>query len=444
MPEETRLVIGPPPGFRPRSAAARADGIQLVDITVERIGAAGDGVGRWHGRPVYLPGTVPGDRVSARLGPRRGGGHSGQVIDVIAAGPGRASPCCRHFGLCGGCALQHLDPALYRRTKLDALAAALARARLEPLETAPLRSVPPARRRARLGLWRPGGRRQPAHIGFRGRFRHALVDIRECPVLETALFAAIPALRAAASGFLAPDETAEATLTRTDSGVDLLIEAAAPPRLAACEALAALAADEDLARIVWRCGGTDRLIVQNRPVSVLFAGIAVPFPPGGFLQPSAAAERLLVDEVLAGIGTRRPALDLYAGLGAFALALASGGPVHAVDGDGAVIAALAEAVRGVTQVTAECRDLARAPLSAAALKRYRAAVFDPPRAGAVRQAAALAGADLDTIVAVSCNPATFARDAALLQKGGFRLERVAPIDQFVWTPRLELAAVLRR
>jgi 23S rRNA (uracil1939-C5)-methyltransferase len=167
-------------------------------------------------------------------------------------------------------------------------------------------------------------------------------------------------------------------------------------------------------------------------------------PPGGFLQANAAVERRIVAENVAAIGPRRPALDLYSGLGAFALALARSGPVHAVDGDPATAAALARAAAAAPQLTVECRDLSRDPVPPAALGHYAAAVLDPPRAGAARQAASLAASALDTVVAVSCNPKTFAHDARLLTGGGFRLERLVPIDQFVWTPHLELVAMFRR
>jgi 23S rRNA (uracil1939-C5)-methyltransferase len=167
------------------------------------------------------------------------------------------------------------------------------------------------------------------------------------------------------------------------------------------------------------------------------------------LQASAAAEAVLVGEVVAAIGGRRPVLDLYAGFGTFTFALATSasagaGRVHAVEGDADAVAALARAAAGEPRVTVERRDLDRDPLAAAELNRYAAAVFDPPRAGARRQAGALAASTIDTVVAVSCNPATFARDAALLVAGGFLPARVVPVDQFVWTPHLELAAVFRR
>jgi 23S rRNA (uracil1939-C5)-methyltransferase len=416
----------------------------LVELSVEGLGAQGDGIAERDGEPVFLPFTVPGDRVRARLGARRGGGREGRVIEWLDAGKGRAEPPCVHFGRCGGCAMQHLSPASYRAVKLRALNTALERVGIDPGLVQPLRVVAPERRRARLGMMRPRDPRLPALIGFRERFHHDLVDLAECPVLEPALFAVVDELRLVAGDRMPPGGTAEVTLTRTDSGIDMLFEAAERPRLGALEALAAFAEKYDLARILWRSPGEEILVVERRPVRVLLSGVAVPYPPGVFLQASEAAEAILVDETLAGLGPCRPVLDLYAGLGTFTFALAAGGPVHAVEGDERAITALARAAAGQRGITVERRDLARNPLPPEALSAYAAAVFDPPRVGAARQAAALAASALAAVVAISCNPATFARDAALLITGGFRLERLVPVDQFVWTPHLELAALFRR
>lgn len=415
-----------------------------VELVVERIGAAGDGVADWRGEPVYLPFTAPGDLVRARLGASRGGGYEGRVVELLTPGPGRAPAPCRHFEQCGGCALQHLDPDNYRKAKLCGLRAALSRVGIDAGVVRPLRLVPPVRRRARLGLLRPRDARQPGRLGFRQRFRHELVDLRECLVLEPALFAAAGLLRRLVPELLPPGNAAEATLTRTDSGIDLLIETGDQPSLAALEALAEFADKGDLARIVWRSPSKEILVVERRPVRIMLSGVPVLLPPGIFVQASEAAEAFLVAEVVAGVDRRRPALDLYAGLGSFAFALAGVGAVHAVEGDPRAAASLADAARAVPGVTVERRDLARDPLRPEALCGYAAAVFDPPRAGAARQAAALAASPLDTVVAVSCNPATFARDAARLTHGGFRLEHVIPVDQFVWSPHLELVAVFRR
>jgi 23S rRNA (uracil1939-C5)-methyltransferase len=430
------------PRRRPaKEQLGRADTVELV---VESLGAQGDGIAYWHGETVFLPFTVPGDRVRAEIGVRRGSGREGRVVERLAAGPGRAEPVCRHFGRCGGCALQHLTTDDYRAVKLGALGEALRRVGIDPAVVAPPKIVPSQRRRARLGLTRLHDAGSPGIVGFRERFRHALVDVAECAVLEPPLFALIEPLRQAAAAILSPGGAAEAMLTRCDSGVDLLIEAKDPPGLAALETLADFAERHDLARIVWRSRLDDAPIVERRPARVVFSGLAVPFPPGAFLQASAAAEAVLAAEVMAGVGEQRPVIDLYAGLGTFSLALAEGGVVHAVEGDAASVAALSEATASLKQVTVERRDLDRAPLSPAELATYAAAVFDPPRTGARRQAEALAASKIETIVAVSCNPATFARDAALLARGGYRLRQVTPVDQFVWTPHLELVALFRR
>jgi 23S rRNA (uracil1939-C5)-methyltransferase len=415
-----------------------------VEVAVERLGAQGDGIAQYDGAPVFLPFTVPGDRVRARLGAARGAGRAGRVVERLASGPGRIDPPCLHFGRCGGCALQHLDQTLYRAVKLGALHTALERVGIDPDLVQPLRVVLPARRRARIGLMRPRDPRLPVRAGFRERFRHDLVDLAQCQVLEPALFNLVSELRLVAPDLLPPGGAAEVTLTRTDSGVDALVEAAERPGLGAFDALAAFAEKCDLARVVWRSREEEIPVVEHRPVRVALSGVAVPFPPGGFLQASAAAEAILVEEVLAGIGPNRPVLDLFAGLGTFTFALAAAGPVHAVEGDERAAAALARAAAGQPRVTVERRDLVRNPLPPEELSACAGAVFDPPRAGAAPQAAALAASALATVVAVSCNPATFARDAAQLIAGGFRLERVVPVDQFVWTPHLELVAVFRR
>ena len=425
-------------------AKRRLPSDSLIELAVQRLGAWGDGIAEHGGEPVFLPFTVPGDRVRARLGARRGGGREGRVVEFLDTGKGRADPPCPHFGRCGACALQHLDPASYRAFKLGALRTVLERVGIDPGLVQPLHVVPPARRRTQVGLIRPRDPHLPALVGFRERFRHELVDLRECPVLEPGLLGVVCELRLVAGDLVPPGRTAEVILTRTDGGVDLLLETAERPGLPALEALAGFAESCDVARIVWRSPGEEILVVERRPVRIVLSGVAVPYPPGAFLQASKAAETIHVEEVLAGIGPCRPVLDLYAGLGTFTFALAAGGPVNAVEGDERAVTALARAAAGQRGITVERRDLTRDPLPPEDLSIYAGAVFDPPRAGAARQAAALAASALATVVAVSCRPATFARDAALLITSGFRLERVAPVDQFVWTPHLELVALFRR
>ena len=429
---------------RPGADALRKSSAGLVELVVERVGARGDGIAYHEGKPIFLPFTAPGDRVRARLGMRRGGGREGEVVSIVAAGPGRATPACRHFTICGGCALQQLDSTTYDRVKLEALRTAVGRAGIDPSVIRPMRMPAPARRRARLGIERPPKVDMPVRVGYRERFRHTLVDLKECPVIEPALLALVAPLRELARVLLAPGEKAEASLTRTDSGVDLVFISSKMPGLTELQALGDFAEVHDLARITRECGGREIPVVERRPVRVVFGGVAVAFPPGAFLQASEMAQDMLVEEVLLGVGERRPTLDLFAGLGAFALTLAQGGPVHAVEGDERMSAALRQAGASVMKFTVETRDLERDPLPVEALAGYEAAVFDPPRAGAAAQAAALAHSRVERVVAVSCNAATFARDAALLIAGGFRALSIVPIDQFTWTPHLELVAVFER
>ena len=185
-------------------------------------------------------------------------------------------------------------------------------------------------------------------------------------------------------------------------------------------------------------------VVKRRPVIVMRSAVPVPYPPGAFLQSSESAEAILLEEVIAAIGESDPVLDLYAGLGTFGFAFAGAAMVHMVEGDAATASAIAAAARAMVTVSVERRDLARDPLPPQSLAKYAAAVVDPPRAGAARQVETLARSGIDTVVAVSCNPATFARDAARLIAGGYRVTRIVPIDQFVWNPHLELVAIFGR
>jgi 23S rRNA (uracil1939-C5)-methyltransferase len=247
------------------SSQTEALGEALVELEIERIGAQGDGIAQYRGERVFVPFTVPGDRLLVRLGARRHGRREGRVVERLAFGPGRAAPQCRHFGTCGGCLLQHLDAASYRQVKLATLHAALERVGIDPDVVGPMQLAPPERRRARFGIGRPRDPRLPALVGYRERFRHDLVDLRECPVLEPALVALVGRLRQFACRLVVPGGSAEAALTRTDSGADLLIEAAGPPELGTCEALARFAEENDLARIVWRAGADEILLVERRP-----------------------------------------------------------------------------------------------------------------------------------------------------------------------------------
>src|SRR5260221_6300719 len=416
---------------------------EIVELTVEAIGARGDGIARDGNGPVYIPFTVPGDRVRARIEDARGEGRAAVVVEIIAPGPGRATPPCRHFGVCGGCALQHLDLALYTETKTAFIRAALSHHGLADAPLLPLMLLPPGtRRRVRLSLALP--RRGAAVVGFSQRASHDLVDVDACAVLVPALFALIAPLRILAGALLTPGEAGHATLQLVESGIDALLDLPRIPDLASLEALAAFAAAQDLARLLWRVpGGEATLVAQRRPVRVIVGGIPIELPPDAFLQATPEAEAALTDAVRQAVGPATRIADLFAGIGTFAFALAAQARVNAVEGWAPAVEAITQAARraGVAgRVTAEARDLQRRPLEPDELAPCDAVVFDPPRIGAKAQAASLARARIPRLAAVSCNPASFARDARLLIAGGYRLAAIQPIDQFVWSPHVELVA----
>ena len=432
---------------------ARRGGGRQVELTIDAIGGRGDGVARLGGeaggRLVYVPGTVPGDRLRARLTGERGGGYRGEIIELIEDGPGRHTPPCRHYGSCGGCTLQHLEPARYTAWTRDQVVQALARRGLSAVAVAPLVEVGAGTRR-RATVTAACGPDGKVVVGYRERGSHAVVDVVACLLLTPALAELLPRLRAHLDDAVPEIRPLRITATETDDGLDLLFEAQVPPDLAAREGLARLAADADWARVTWqaRDAPPEPVIVCRAP-RVVFGGVPVALPPGGFLQPSREGEAALIDAVTGFLPDDAGTVaDLYAGCGTFALSLAvRGHRVHAVEGDAAAHDALAQAVRAATmtdRVTSEQRDLERRPLQAAELAGYEAVVFDPPRAGARAQAADLAASSVPAVIAVSCNPHSFARDARILVDGGYRLDAVTPIDQFPWSAHVELVASFRR
>jgi 23S rRNA (uracil1939-C5)-methyltransferase len=364
------------------------------------------------------------------------------------------TPPCRHFGTCGGCALQHLASETYRAGKRALVVDALARQRLDIGCVADLVSVPPASRRiARFGAHDGRG---AITVGFTERAGKNLIDVEECPVLASAIVAALPALRALAAIMLKPGEFADIPVTLTASGLDVVLRTAREPDGAARSKLAEAAREASFARLSWQKAGRDRRHVGGPPEPiaafrsprVMFSGVPFDLPPAAFLQPTAEGEAVLTRAVVEALAGRKRVADLYAGCGPFTLALAkSGAHVRAVEMDAAMTAALDAAARRAElgpMVVAETRDLVRRPLQRAELDKFDGVVLDPPRPGAGAQVRELAGSKVPVVVYASCNPQSFASDARVLVDGGYTLERVVPLDQFLWSPHVELVAVLRR
>lgn len=433
----TRKAVAPPPAADP------------VEVTVARLGAQGDGIAEdaTLGR-LYIPLAAPGDRLVVVPGATRGDGRVARIEAVLAPSPDRADPACRHFGTCGGCALQHVAAPAIAAGKRALLVDALARKGLEDVPVSETVSIPPgSRRRARLAVRRTKG---SAILGFNERQGARVVDLGECPVLEPALAEMLPALRRLVADLKSLGAGGDLHIQSSETGADLLIlpDKPADPGLAEREALAAFADAHGLARISWtpEPGAMPEPVAARDAPRIRFAGIAIEPPPGAFLQPSLAGERAITAAVAAAVGPADRVADLYAGCGSIGLSLAAAGKaVHAAEGLSDHVTAFRKAGGAAgLRVSAEVRDLAAQPLTAVELQRFDAVVFDPPRAGAADQARALAESSVPRIAAVSCNPATLARDLSILVDGGYRVLAATPIDQFPWSGHLEAVALLAR
>lgn len=418
-----------------------------VEVTVAEVGARGDGLASLDGRPLYVPLTLPGERIRARPGESRGDGRAAVLEEVLAPSPLRLDPPpCRYFGACGGCQLQHMQPQALAAWKRDLVVQALGRrgfSAVAGLVSETVATAPGTRRRATFAM---AGRGRGLTLGFNARASHQVIPIDSCLLPDPALWALTGPLRALLATLPTPARGGDVTVTLTDSGADVVLDLAEAPDLIGREALAAFAEVHDLARLSLRVGGAaPEIAAQRRAPQVRLGGTMVTLPAGGFLQPSREGEAALVERVLAAVATA-PAgavADLFGGIGTFALPLhAAGRAVHLVEGAPAAVASVAGLA--LPGLTAEARDLFDQPLAGKELKRFAAVVFDPPRAGAAAQAAALAEAGPDVVVAVSCAPATFARDARLLVDGGYAMESVVPVDQFPWSAHVEVVAVFRR
>ena len=411
---------------------------QTVGMRIESMGAQGHGVALIGGRKVYIPFTLPGETISAVLV-----GTKGDAISIDSPSPDRVLPVCRHFGTCGGCSLQHWREAPYAEWKIGLVKAALAREGLAaPID--PLRSFAVAsRRRATFTACKESGE---VRLGFNAARSHDLVDLDECPILLPRIASALPHLREALADALPNGSEAKIHVTAAENGLDCSIEAS---KLTA-RGLAKLAQVLPRAGVVRAAWNGDIIFSETAPF-VLAGGVKVTLPQGVFLQAVEACERdmaAFVAEALAEAKAGKgPICDLFAGLGAFTFPCAKQASVTAFEDNANAVVALNDAAKGasgIKPVKAVRRDLFRNPLGHLELNAYSAAIADPPREGAEAQSRSLAASRIGTVVMLSCNPATFARDAAILAAGGFTLSRLAVFDQFKFSPHVEIAAALVR
>jgi 23S rRNA (uracil1939-C5)-methyltransferase len=410
-------------------------------LTIDHVGHRGDGVAFAGGQTMYVPYTLGGETVEAQAvadHPDRR-----QLSRIEHASAERIAPFCQYFGGCGGCAIQHWQPASYRAWKRGIVVDTLAHAGIDcPIDE--LIDAHGAGRRRITVHARRGGDGE-LRVGFAAASSHAIVAIENCPILDPGLHGALDAARALAEVMKPASKPLDIQITAASNGLDVDVRGSGPLPAAVIATLSRVAGQHGLARLT-RHG---ELVLMRNPPTIAIGAAQVTLPPGSFLQATIAGEETLAALVSGHCRRAKHIADLFCGVGPFALRLAAKSRISAFDSDAGAVTALQKAATstsGLKPIKAETRDLFRRPLMAQELRDYDAVVFDPPRQGAQAQVQQFAAGKVPVVVAVSCNVATFARDARILIDGGYKIDDVTPVDQFRHTPHIELVArfVLKR
>lgn len=408
-------------------------------LLIDHVGQRGDGVAIAGSGTRYVPCALPGETVEAE--PSAGQAGRMRLVSVLTPSPDRVDPFCAYFGRCGGCAIQHWRPDNYHAWKRQLVVDALARAGIDCPVGEVIDAHGAGRRRITVHARRDRDGALP--VGFTAAGSHAVVPIDACPILDPALDGAFAAARAIA-GLLGPiDKPLDVQATATDNGLDIDVRGSGPLPSDTVTELSRLAGQHGLARLT-RHG---ELVLMRRPPQIGIGAARVTLPPGSFLQATVAGEDTLAAWVQELCGKAKRIADLFCGVGPFALRLAAKARIAAFDSDAGAIAALRKAAagaHGLKPLAAEARDLFRRPLVPQELNAFDAVVFDPPRQGAEAQVRQLAASRLPLVVAVSCNPTTFARDARMLIDAGYAIDQVTPVDQFRHSAHVELVARFKR
>lgn len=431
------------PGRPKRRAPAPVE----ATITVHKLGAQGDGLASHNGAPVYAPGLLPGEEARVLLGNKKGDGRIAEVLEVLTPALERADPPCAYADVCGGCSVQHMADAAYLAWKEGLLDQALASRGLEPEMRLPFLRISEGRRKLRFAaIGRAGG----VILGFNARASRQIVPIDRCIAAVPELTDLPTALRPLMNMLLESGEAGDVEAWASPTGLDLLLIRARPLDLKEREAVAAFADKQDLARFAWVAedGDITESVAARRTPMIKLGRVRAAPAPGAFLQPTSEGEQAMADFAVKHLAGATNIADLYSGWGPFALRLGGDGVhVAAYEGAAAMIAALNQAAGQAGLggfVKGEVRDLARRPLRSDELKAFDAVLLDPPRSGAAHQIEALAAGGPARVVYLSCNPAALARDARTLMDAGYKFRVAQPIDQFRWTPHLEVATLFER
>ncbi|WGS22589.1 MULTISPECIES: methyltransferase [unclassified Bradyrhizobium] len=409
-------------------------------LTIDHVGHRGDGVAIDGAQSIYVPYALAGETIEVA---DVAGHHPDRrrLVRVARASPERITPFCPHFGVCGGCAIQHWNDEGYHAWKRNIVVETLAQAKVAA-EVAPLIDAHGAGRR-RMTLHARVGTHEILKVGFAAAGSHDIVPVDRCPILDPALDSALEAAWAVAEPLTSTGKPLDIQVTATLNGLDIDVRGSGALPTSMITALSRAAEKHRLARLT-RHG---ELVLMRGSPEIAIGKAKVVLPPGSFLQATVKGEETLAALVVERCGRAKHIADLFCGVGPFALRLAERARVAALDSDAGAITALQKAAKstpGLKPLKAEARDLFRRPLVPQELRDYDAVVFDPPRQGAQAQVTQLAASKVPVVVAVSCNAATFARDAKILIDGGYRIEGVTPVDQFRHTPHVELVARFAR
>lgn len=418
----------------------------MLELTIDHIGAQGDGIAYKDGQAYYVPFTAAGDIVKVEVGEKRGNGHTARLSEILHSSPDRQKAACKHFGTCGGCSLQHLTAVPLSNWKTEKLQTILQKAGIEDVKINPVEVSPPhSRRRVEFVASK---RKKGVMIGYHVRKSHQVFDVGECPLIHPELFSLVKPLRQMLSELLPRNSKARLTLTHTLGGPDLLIAGNITPDLELREMLAEFASQHDLSRI--SCYQEEEklleVISERKEPRIPVGEHIVSLPSGGFLQATMEGQEKLIELMMKNLPENTSVVDLFAGCGSFTLpASKAAKTVLAVEGDEDLTDALqATSNAQMLNISTEYRDLFRRPLLPEELDRFDTAIIDPPRAGAKAQVEELSKSSIKEIIFISCNPASFARDARTLIDAGFSMSEITPVDQFLWSPHIELFTVFRK
>lgn len=421
-------------------------------LEISGIGAGGDGLAMFEGGQAFVPFTVTGDVAEVSLTAKGARNWQGQLVKLVGENPNRIDPTCKHFTTCGGCSLQHVEGDYYKNWIIERVNTALSHQGISDIEVfEPLISPTHSRRRLALKAFHSG---RAVVLGFNKRKSHQIVNIETCPVAKQEMIDLLPTIRELLAKLISNRQSGDVDMLYLDGRLGMQISLPADPDLAGREALAEFANTNNLATLSISVGGYPELVAENSPFTYGFnADVPVTVPISAFLQATDEGEAALQHAVLGAIESHgadddvvENVVDLFSGLGTFSLPLAKRYKTLAVEGELRLVNAQKSGAQQKTMTNLEVdhRDLFRRPLTTKELSQFNAVVFDPPRAGAEAQVEMLANSQVPLIIGVSCNPNTFARDARTLLDGGYKLQSIQPVDQFLWSHHVELVGVFTK